>query len=85
MEQRTHWTLDKKIPLALIVTIMLQTAAAIWWAASINWRVGQLEKSVDNSSSLSTRVVKLEVLMEQVKETANTIERKLDRMARTDR
>jgi hypothetical protein len=29
------WHLDKRIPIALIVTIALQTAMAVWWAAAI--------------------------------------------------
>ena len=29
-----EWHLDKRVPIALILTIALQSAAAIWWAAS---------------------------------------------------
>jgi hypothetical protein len=37
------WHLDKRIPIALIVTIALQTAMAVWWAAAITTRQGYLE------------------------------------------
>lgn len=33
------WHMDKRVPVALIVAIAIQTAGAIWWASSINERV----------------------------------------------
>ena len=30
-----HWTLDKRVPLALVLTIILQTAGGVWWAATL--------------------------------------------------
>lgn len=31
-----RWHLDRRIPLALILTISLQTGLGIWWASRIN-------------------------------------------------
>jgi hypothetical protein len=39
----TKWHLDKKVPIALIVTIVLQTGVFIWWAARIDFRTQSLE------------------------------------------
>jgi hypothetical protein len=36
------WHLDKKVPLALIITILLQTSLAIWWASGLDERVAQI-------------------------------------------
>jgi TolA-binding protein len=33
------WHLDRKVPLALIVTIILQTGLGIWWASGLTSRV----------------------------------------------
>lgn len=38
-----EWHLDKKVPIALIVTIILQTGVFIWWAARIDFRTQALE------------------------------------------
>jgi hypothetical protein len=35
--------LDKRIPIALILAVMMQTAGAVWWAASISARLDQTE------------------------------------------
>ncbi len=40
------WHLDKRVPVALILTILMQTAAAVWFASALNQRVSQLETSV---------------------------------------
>lgn len=69
------WHFDRRIPIALIVTIIIQTGAAIWWASSVNSyiegdrkgeadtldRVKALESDGD---SLDRRLVRFEVLLE---------------------
>lgn len=41
------WHLDKRVPLALILTILGQTALAGWFAASLASRVDTLERDVE--------------------------------------
>jgi Tfp pilus assembly protein PilO len=41
-----HWHLDKRVPVAIIVAIFLQTAGAIWWAATIEGRVTANEAQI---------------------------------------
>lgn len=41
---RQPWHLDRRVPVALILAIAVQTASAIWWAASQNARVTALEE-----------------------------------------
>lgn len=38
---REPWHLDRRVPIALIITLAVQTAGMIWWAA-------QLSSSVEN-------------------------------------
>lgn len=56
-----HWTVDKKIPLALIFAIMLQTIAGVWWAATTTARLSVVELSQSRSQDLTERVIRLEV------------------------
>jgi len=58
----SHWTVDKKIPLALIFAIMLQTVAGVWWAATTTSRLDTVEKRVDRGADLKERVIRLEVI-----------------------
>lgn len=73
-----HWKVDRHIPLALIGAIGLQTAIAIWWAAtfsaSITGRVEVIEKQLVTTAPISERMVRVEVQLGAVKETVDKIE-----------
>ena len=38
-ESEKQWKVEKKIPLALIFAMLIQTGGALWWAASITGEV----------------------------------------------
>jgi hypothetical protein len=42
------WHLDKKVPVALIVAIIMQTATAVWWAAGISARDNEQERRISS-------------------------------------
>ena len=63
-----HWHLDKRVPLALIVTIFIQTVGIVWWAASISQRVDQIEKRQIERSAQSERLVRVEEAIRFVQE-----------------
>lgn len=76
----THWVVDKRIPLALVITILIQTGGAIWWAASISNRVTSLENTVLNRADQATRIVRVETQVDNLAKGQERIERKLDRL-----
>jgi len=43
----THWQVEKKIPVALMIGLALQAFGAVWWASGINGQV------VGNTSAIS--------------------------------
>lgn len=91
-DSKQHWTVDKRIPLALVITIVLQTGGLVWWAATISSRVAVLEQfrieQVPAASSREGRIIRLETLAQgvaealaDVKTTLAEMNRKLDRAA----
>jgi hypothetical protein len=38
------WRIDRRLPVALVGAILLQTAMAVWWASDIDGRVSSLEE-----------------------------------------
>lgn len=69
------WRVDKHIPLAVIVTIAIQTAAIVWYTAKMDARVATLEekRAVDDQqtvlllrevSDIGKRLVRVETLLE---------------------
>src|SRR5690348_12243000 len=41
-DEKTGWHVVKDIPLAFIFTIMLQTCAGVWWAATLTTKLDTL-------------------------------------------
>lgn len=72
-----QWHLDKKVPVAIILAIGLQTAGAIWWARGLDARISALEKGdegrVAQSTQLNNIAVDIAVLKENVKTTKDDI------------
>jgi uncharacterized coiled-coil protein SlyX len=54
--EKEGWHLDKRVPIGLILTIIIQTVYMTWWASKIDSRVSVLES---NSSSQELDVTSL--------------------------
>lgn len=78
------WHLDKRVPLALIVAIALQTAGALWWAAASTERLSQLEKIAQSRAGISERTARLEEQLIYVRGSLGRIEQKIDNLGKTD-
>jgi len=37
----TSWHLDRRVPLALIITLAIQTMTVVWWASGVNITINQ--------------------------------------------
>lgn len=59
-----HWTLDKRIPLALIFGLFLQAGGFIWWVSKIDSRVASLEAEIStakhDAKDVNNRLIRLE-------------------------
>ena len=55
-----HWTIDKKIPLALILMLAVQSGTAIWWAARTDTRMAALEASNAAAAPQADRLTRVE-------------------------
>lgn len=83
MPDQEHWTVDKRVPLALVVTILIQSAAAIWWASSISGTVAVQGQKIGalEAQRAGERLAVVESTIGDVKQQLNRIEAKLDRLA----
>lgn len=72
------WHLDKRVPIALIVTLLAQSFAAVWWASAMHGRVSVLESRLDSMTDQRDRIIRLEVNSEHQTQILQRIERKLD-------
>ena len=59
-ETHSRWHIDKNVPLALIIAIIIQSGAGIWWAATVNNRVERLESDIKASAPQAERLTRVE-------------------------
>lgn len=45
------WHADKRVPIALIVALLVQTSGIVWWAASLSSRVETNARDIARTSS----------------------------------
>lgn len=74
------WHLDKRVPIALIFAIALQTGAGLIWAGAAGERINQLEHQTTMTTDLSERLVRVEEQIGFARSSLDRIERKLDRL-----
>lgn len=86
---QTPWQLDKRVPLALIIAILAQTAGGVWFAAKQDARVEALETKAnflaeqDRSTTRSIGDIRetlaaTKPTLENMAKTLERIERQLD-------
>ncbi|WP_019236477.1 MULTISPECIES: hypothetical protein [Wolbachia] len=59
---------NQKIPIAVIVTMLIQTVAAIWWLAKLDLRVHIHEKLIEQNNGLTVTVYRLEERVKNLSE-----------------
>ena len=42
-----QWHLDKRVPVAIIFAIIIQSAGGVWWASAMNERMHQVERRLE--------------------------------------
>jgi hypothetical protein len=68
------WHLDKRVPVALLMAILVQTFGMGWWAASISERVSSLENTRTDGKDTGGRLMVLESQMKDIKAILQRIE-----------
>ncbi len=85
-----EWQMDRRIPLALVLTVFLQSAAAVWWAAGQTERqqfqqvrLQQLEvqqlNTAQEGQGTGQRLTRIEERVALMLESLRRIEKRLER------
>lgn len=56
-EQEAHWSLDRRVPIGIIVALLVQSAGLVWWARGV---VADIELVRADKSELDRRVTTIE-------------------------
>lgn len=79
MADETSWHLDKRVPVAIIITLVVQIAIGLMYFGALEQRVTALENFVLKIDDTQMRITRVEEQVKATKETTVRIEQKLDR------
>lgn len=73
MTEPEAWHLDKKVPIAIIVTLALQTGGFFYWVGTTASRIDVLERSMLAAAPQAERIVRVETKLDTLKEAVAEI------------
>lgn len=77
------WHLDKRIPIALLIGLLCNAAAGVWWASQLTSRVDSVERAVVSLSQDHDRIIRMEETLNGTEDRSNrNNDRNSDRNAR---
>ena len=65
-QEDEKWHLDRRVPIALIVTIALQTGGIAYFFGALTTRLEQAEKIIDARTPIAERVTRMEVQLNTI-------------------
>ena len=75
MDSEARWHLEKRVPIALIVAMFVQSAGLVWWVSKLDSRVAAVETfAVDNKGLLTDSAV-LKTRLDNIERSLLRIER----------
>lgn len=69
----SNWHLDRKVPIALIASIFIQTGGIVWWGATTSARINALEEKATMAAAQPERLTRVEVKLESALEGISEI------------
>jgi len=89
-QQDNNWHLDRKVTLSIMVAILLNAGASIWWGASLNTMVmrhemmitenkSEIRKTRDYQYKVGARLAKIETSLVFLKEITIDIKKKVEK------
>jgi len=82
MTAEETFRLERKIPLALMAALLVQTGGVLLWTGRAAARVDALEQRVAAQSTVAERLARLEAQGEATRAVVSRVEALLDRRAR---
>ncbi len=68
---------QRRVPAALIMTLLMQAAGALIWATHLEARVGQVERQSVSAALLQEKFARLEERLDALKDTLEDLRRHL--------
>lgn len=73
------WHLDRRVPVAIILAIALQTAGAVFWFGQLSTRVDTIENWISDNRRIDARLSVLEANTTEIRRILERIETSQER------
>lgn len=78
-QEKPGWHLDKRVPIALILALLVQTGGVVAWFATLDNRITTVEAWQEKNDATRDRLTAIETQLSGMKDSLARIERKLDK------
>ncbi len=75
-----RWEIERKIPVAVILTLLLNTFATVWWAASTSARLTVVETAITASARMPESMARLEEKLSAVRDEVGQVKEDIRRL-----
>jgi Tfp pilus assembly protein PilO len=79
-QESNHWKVDKRIPIALIITLGMQMIGAVIWATELDARVGVIERQRYDGAQLKEQFARLDERLDSVRQELDRMNHRLDKI-----
>mgnify|MGYP003392969281 CR=1 FL=1 len=76
-ENITNWRFDRRIPIALLLTLFIQIVFGIVWATQLNARVDNLENEAGASAGFGEKLARIDERLQSLKQDMEFIKREV--------
>ena len=80
-ERSAPLSVDSRVPLALVATVLIQAGTALVWVGATSARIDELEMAAQQRAGIEARTIRLEEQVRHLGIVLDRIDTKLDRMA----
>lgn len=60
VKDQNHWVLDKRVNITMVLVVLVQTAAWVWWVSKLDSRVSNMEVWQTKYDNVGERLTRIE-------------------------
>ena len=76
----THWHLDRRIPVTLLVMLFLQMVGAIIWATQLDARVNRVEAQAEGSADIGETIARMDERLNNMRQDIGGMRQQLNQL-----
>jgi hypothetical protein len=72
-----HWQIDRRVPMAFVLTMFLQTVGVVWWASGVHSELAGHRSAI---ASLQAKSDQIAVIQTDIRHMTKTLEKVVEKV-----